>query len=93
MSTPILTSDALLALETTSSTFPYVTGVVNVDIDDMLLGDHETFLDDISIKLVGSPLLTDITYRAADVADDRTVRIEVTGDASIILDELNEQEQ
>jgi hypothetical protein len=84
---PVFDSEKLRALEATSDTFPYVTGRVAVSFNDVIEADFEVFLDAVSEKLVGSVLLQDISYRVVGVIDDGTVEVEVTGDASMVLDD------
>ena len=87
---PALSTDQLRHLETHDDRFPYVTGIVTVELDDLLHGDFETFLDDVSTKLVGSLLLMDIGYRVVGTTGDTLIQIEVTGDASAVLDDIDE---
>ncbi|SRR5579883_825230 len=61
----------------------YVSGVVPVPIGDIIDGDHEWLLDELSRLLTGSELLMDITFRVAG-HDGDTVFFSVTGDGSLI---------
>lgn len=63
-----------------------VSGNVLVEINEMIEGDLEAFLDLISTRLVGSDLLCDVRYDAVGVQDGDVV-FEVTGDPSMVLDE------
>lgn len=62
----------------------YIKGVVAVDLEDVIDGDREAFLNVISTKLVGSDLLMDISYRLVGQRDD-VLYIEVIGDPSEAL--------
>jgi len=63
----------------------YVSGVVLVDLSDAIDNDLEGWLDLLSEKLTGSPLLMDINYRVVGQRDNE-LKIEVTGDVSGIID-------
>lgn len=69
----------------------YIEGVVNIDLDDIISVDLEGFLDILSKRLTGSPLLMDISYEVVG-NDGNTLKIKVTGDNSMI-DEKNEDEE
>ena len=63
-----------------------VIGVIRIELSDAIENDLEGFLDFISEKLTGSPLLMDIDYEVI-VADKDWIYLKVTGDASTILEE------
>lgn len=63
-----------------------VTGVIRIELSDAIENDLEGFLDFISEKLTGSPLLMGIDYEVI-VADKDWIYLKVTGDASTILEE------
>lgn len=63
-----------------------VTGVIRIELSDAIENGLEGFLDFISKKLTGSPLLMDIDYEVI-VADKDWIYLKVTGDASTILEE------
>jgi hypothetical protein len=64
----------------------YVTGIVPISLAKVIDGDLETFLDDISIALVDSELLSDVTYKLVGYADDNMLLIQVTGDTELVLE-------
>ncbi len=65
-----------------------VTGYVSLQISDLIDNDFEEFLDLLSISLVDSDLLMDVTYDvvALDETDKNTLIFKVTGDVSNILE-------
>ena len=48
----------------------YIRGIVKVELSDMIENDLEGFLDLISEKLTGSPLLMDIGYEPVSVFEE-----------------------
>jgi len=64
----------------------FVHAVVAIDIDEINKADYEHFLDLISRRLVGSELLQDISYRIVGYKSPGTIHLEVTGDASAIIE-------
>lgn len=64
----------------------YIRGIVKVELSDMIENDLEGFLDLISEKLTGSPLLMDIGYEPVSVFEEELYLL-VSGDVSGILDE------
>lgn len=88
--TPTFSLAELRAQEEGGGSFPYVTGVVTMDLDDIVNFDLEWFLDEISEKLVGSIMLLDVSYRAIGVLEDGSLQVEVTGDVSDVLDGFEE---
>ena len=65
----------------------YLSGEVAVELNEIIDTDLEGFLDLISEKLVGSSLLTDISYEVSGVGGSYEVVIKVTGDPSLILND------
>lgn len=63
----------------------YVTDVVRVDLDDVIVRDREGFLDLLSTRLTGDELLMDIEYNVVG-HDGDTLFIRVSGNVSGILD-------
>lgn len=68
----------------------YVSGNVLMEIDDLIYGDLESTLDLLSEKLVGTPLLSDISYKAVDTYDDMIV-VQVRGCVDQFVDGLLEK--
>ena len=68
-----------------------VTGLVAVPVSDIIGTDLEGFLDMVSEKLTGSPCLMGTDYKAVSIENPNTadaeIVFEVTGDASMVLDE------
>lgn len=65
---------------------------VNVSLADMLNVDFEEFLDLLSTKATGSPLLSDISYKITRMIDGQTVEMMITGDVELInYDEVLEK--
>ena len=69
----------------------YIRGIVKVELSDMIENDLEGFLDLISEKLTGSPLLMDIGYEPVSVFEEELYLL-VSGDVSGILDEEQNNE-
>lgn len=67
----------------------YVSGNVLMEINDLIYGDLESTLDILSEKLVGTPLLSDISYKAVDTYDDMIV-VQVRGCVDMLIDDLLE---
>lgn len=65
----------------------YVSGEVAVELNEIINSDLEGFLDLISDKLVGSVLLSDISYEASGVSGTGQLVIRVTGDPSDLLND------
>lgn len=59
----------------------WVKGVIAVDLSSLIDSDLESFLDLISVKLVGNELLMDARYRVVG-HDGNTLHLAVEGDAS-----------
>lgn len=57
--------------------------VVEVDLSEIIDTDLEGFLDILSERATGSPLLMDISYKVIGCEND-TLKIEVDGDPSEI---------
>lgn len=68
-----------------------VSGLVAVDVSDLIDGDLEYVLDLLSERLVGSSLGMEIDYQPVHVQDSGALVMRVTLDPSMILDE-HEQE-
>lgn len=66
----------------------FVSGIVTVNLNDILDGDLECFLDLISEKLAGSLNLGEINYETIGFSDDNEVALFVEGEVSMILDEI-----
>lgn len=64
----------------------YIRGIVKVELSDMIENDLDGFLDLISEKLTGSPLLMDIGYEPVSVSEEGLYLL-VSGDVSEICDE------
>lgn len=64
----------------------YIRGIVKVELSDMIGNDLDVFLDLISEKLTGSPLLMDIGYEPVSVFEEGLYLL-VSGDVSEICDE------
>jgi hypothetical protein len=65
----------------------YVSGEVAVELNDIINADFESFLDLISEKLTGAPVLTDISYEVSGVSGRGQVVIKVTGDPADLLND------
>lgn len=63
-----------------------VSGIVAIGLYNIIERDEETFLDMIGETLTGSELLMDITYKVVGHDDKNNLYIEVSGDASEILE-------
>lgn len=63
----------------------YVSGNVEVDINEMINGDLDTFLDTVAEKLVNDIGLTDIKYEAVGVTNPTTIVFRVSGNISEIV--------
>ena len=63
----------------------YVVGVVAVDLSDFIDNDPDGVLDLLSERLTDGPLLMDIAYKVVG-HDGDALHIEVSGDASEVLD-------
>lgn len=69
----------------------FIRGIVKVKLSDMIGNDLDGFLDLISEKLTGSPLLMDIGYEPVSVFEEGLYLL-VSGDVSGILDEEQNNE-
>ena len=63
----------------------FITGIVPVDLSEIIDNDLEGFLDIISEKLVSNGLLMDISYRVVGNLGN-TLYLEVSGDISQAYD-------
>jgi len=70
----------------------YVDGIVAVALCDVINNNLAGFLDIISEKLVGSPLLMDVNYEVVGTVADYGILIRVVGDVSSILDMEDNEE-
>lgn len=66
----------------------YISGIVAVSLSNLIEGDRDNFLDYISEKLTGSPLLMDIDFKVVGGVPENEdlVLIEVVGDTSAIVE-------
>lgn len=71
----------------------YIEAIVPVELNELLNGDLESFLDLISELATGSVCLMNIDYEMIQVINPYTVAIKVTGDASSVLDWEAEDEE
>ncbi|KQN96836.1 hypothetical protein [Paenibacillus sp. Leaf72] len=69
-----------------------IKGIIKVDFNQMLELNLDEFLDLISEKLIGSPLLMDVTYELIAVANVDSVWVKVSGDASFIMNSDTQEE-
>jgi hypothetical protein len=60
----------------------YITGVVEIDLEEILSLDADGWLDLLSKKLVGDDLLMDISYRVVGHRRPSGIHIEVIGNPS-----------
>jgi hypothetical protein len=63
----------------------FISGLVLVDISDIIDGDLESLLDTVSEKLVGSPLGMEIEYKPVGALNGDIV-MRVTLDPTMVLD-------
>ena len=63
----------------------YVSGLVLVDVNELISSDFEQVLDMFSDRLVGNELLSDISNEVAG-AEDGMISLRVTGSLDMILD-------
>lgn len=68
----------------------YISGVIAVELSDLIDGNHENLMDLFSEKLIGSVCLSDITFRIVGCSSCNEVLIEVTGHADEIEEEIGE---
>ena len=65
----------------------YVSGEVVIELGDIIDGDLESLLDELSERLIGTVCGCDIQYECKSITPDGTITITVTLDASGELDE------
>lgn len=65
----------------------YVTGYVQLHIEDIIHNDYESLLDLLSERLTNSILLMDINYDVVAIKDVNEIIFKVSGDVSAILNE------
>ena len=70
----------------------YVEGVIPVDLDEIVDSDRDAFIAMLSEMLTDSPDLDDLEYEVVG-NDGDTLHIEVSGDATALLDEAEEEEE
>jgi hypothetical protein len=68
----------------------YIRGKIAVNINAFGFSDSEENLDELSEKLTGTTMLLDIGFKVTGIRDDQTVILEVSGDASEVIRELEE---
>lgn len=68
----------------------YISGIVAVSACDMAHRFDDGFSDTISEKLTGSTLLMDVYYNEIGILDDGTALLDVSGDISVILREVEQ---
>lgn len=56
-----------------------ISGVVKVELRDIINNDFEGFLDILSENLIGNPCLMGIDYKIVGYEDDSLLHIKVTG--------------
>jgi len=69
----------------------YVEGIVPVNLDEIIDCDRDTFIGMLSEMLTDSPDLEDVEYEVVG-HDGDMLHILVSGDASALLDEAEEEE-
>lgn len=67
----------------------FIKGNIVINLSEIIDNDFEGFLDIISNRLVGSPLLMDINYNVVGCENGDVLIIQVRGDVSNII-EYNE---
>jgi len=71
----------------------YVTGTVAVDAGDLLENDLDGQLDLLSMALVNSEALMDVSPFIIGVDENQMLAMEVTGDPSMVLDLLSDDDE
>lgn len=66
----------------------YATAVITIDLSEAIDSDLEQFLDLISDRAFGSTVVMDPSYTVLGVTKQEEIRLRVTGDVSLLLDEL-----
>lgn len=69
-----------------------VSGLASMSMSDLIENDLESHLDDIGEKLAGSSLLMEPTATPVSVAADGSMVVRLQGDASAIIEGLDEDE-
>jgi hypothetical protein len=64
----------------------FITGLVVIDLSSVIDGDLESFLDDLSERLVGSSLGMEIDYTPHSILTDGSIVMSVTLNPSMVLD-------
>ena len=66
----------------------YISGLIYVPVSALIHLDFETFLDTISTKLVGSPLLSDVDYNLIGTnIDEDALIFKVSGNTELLFNE------
>lgn len=68
----------------------FITAIVAVNFNDVVVNDQEYFLDLLSEKVTGKTTLQMVNYNLVGHQNGITVLLEVSGDVSRILDEHEE---
>jgi hypothetical protein len=68
----------------------YVTGVVTLDLGDIIDNGLEWLCDELSRQLVGNELVTDITWQVVGFIVPSTIMLKVEGDASLAAQFIHE---
>jgi len=68
----------------------YVWGLVNIDLEEAIEGNGESWLDLCSERLIGSSLGMDISYTVVNVQSDGTLAVQVRLDPSMALDDADD---
>ena len=63
----------------------FIEGIINIDLSKAIDNDLEEFLDFISIELVGSDLLMDVSYEVVGAIDGE-IMLKVSGDCSMVIE-------
>lgn len=69
-----------------------IKGVVRVELDDLIGKSLESVLDILSERLTGTEVLSDTSYAVVGIEGETTLLVEVCGEASMVLEILDEGE-
>src|SRR3546814_14054143 len=69
----------------------FITGEITIDLDDVIDGSREKFLDHVSKKLTGTDLLAFISYTPTGIRPAGTLKIQVTGDTTKVIECRSEE--
>jgi hypothetical protein len=64
----------------------FVTGVVAVDLNDIIDNDLDGFMDHLSELLTGTEILMNIDYDVVGYEEHNVLHIKVSGDVSAVLE-------